>query len=117
MSQVQLDRMERKIDNILRYMPYLPLILKAEINEEKTMSELTDAVANLNAKVEADTAVDSSAVTLMTGLTAIINQLKDQVALAADVPAAVAAVNAAAAALEANQASLASAVTANTPVA
>ena len=81
------------------------------------MSELSDAIADLGTKVDAETTVDASAVTLLNGLTAIVNQLKDQVAQAADVPAALAAVKDFASKLDASKTGLAAAVTANTPAA
>ena len=79
------------------------------------MSALSDAIADLQTKVEADTTVDQSAITLLGGLTSMIQALKDQVAQAADVPAAVAAIQAFKSQLENNQATLSAAVVANTP--
>lgn len=90
---------------------------RQEQMERMIMSELTDAVAELGAKVDADTAVDSSAVTLLNGLTQLIKDLQTQVGQAADVPAALAAVKAFSATLEANNSSLAAAVVSNTPAA
>ena len=51
------------------------------------MSDLSDAIADLGTKVDADTTVDASAVTLLNGLSAMIKTLQGQVAAAADVPA------------------------------
>lgn len=104
-------------DHILRDIGELSQKLEILAKLEKTMSELSDAVAELGVKVAADTTVDQSALTLMTGLTALIRDLQAQVAAAADVPAAVAAVKAFGATLQQNQDTLASGVAANTPAA
>lgn len=104
-------------ERLLRIEQMLVAVLQNQNLQEIEMSDILDATNDLTAKVAAETTVDQSAVTLLTGLTKIVNDLKSQVAQAADVPAALAAVKAAAAAMDANQAALAAAVTANTPAA
>ena len=81
------------------------------------MSVLTDAIETVRIAVEKNTEVDTSAIALLQGLTNLVNELKNQVAIAADVPAAVEAVNAFAASLASSNTALADAVVANTPVA
>lgn len=100
----QLARIERMLCSVMQ-------TLNLEMIE---MSELSDAIADLNTKVQADTDVDNSAVTLMNGMSAILKTLQGQVAAAADVPAALAAVKAASATLDQNKTALAASVTANT---
>lgn len=112
----QLDRIEGMLQNVLRYSAYLPLLLKVELQELKSMSELSDAITDLGTKVQADTDVDNAALTLMNGLTAAIKLLQSQVAAAADVPAALTAVKAFATTLDANKVRLAQGISDNTPV-
>lgn len=97
--------------------PRLMQALENIFGKDTDMSQLIEAVEAVRVAVEANTAVDSSAISLLQGLTNLVNDLKSQVALAADVPAAVEAVNAFAATLAASNTMLADAVTANTPAA
>lgn len=73
----------------------------------KQLKKIMATLADLKAKVEAEKAVEDSAVTLLVGLN---QQLKD--ALASSDPAAIQALSDE---LDANTAALAAAVTANTP--
>ncbi len=75
------------------------------------MSEISDAVAALQAQVTAETTVEQSAITLIQGL---VQKVNDAIANAADAAAAVTAVQAVTAAVKASSDPLAAAVAANT---
>jgi len=78
------------------------------------MTVLDDKLTQLESDVTAETTVEQSAVTLLTGIS---QQLKDIIAAGGDPAAQLARVAAVSAALEASTADLAAAVTANTPAA
>jgi uncharacterized coiled-coil protein SlyX len=96
----QIDRIESKLDSLTR-------------KEESHMSEQRDAFTDLTAKVAKVQEVDASAITLLEGLTAKLNDLAAQLG---DSPAA-AEIAALATSLDASSAALAAAVVANTPAA
>lgn len=88
----------------------LALILTNQTKEFKTMSQISDAVAALTAKVTTVQGTEASALTLIQG---IVTQLKAALANAADDAAAVAAVTALTTQLGASDDPLAAAIAAN----
>ena len=79
-----------------------------------TQADFDAAIADLQAKVTADTNATTAAETLLTDLTAL---LKNALASTGGTDAQLAAVKAAVASIDTNNAGLAAAVTANTPAA
>lgn len=77
-----------------------------------TQQELQQAIADLQVKVQAETAVEQSAIVLMGGLS---QQLKDALANAADPAAAIQSVRDVIGQMDANDQALAAAVATNTP--
>lgn len=113
------DRIEAAIEKELQAINRkLDRILKHDAKEDKKMADIQAALAKLNATVERDTSVTSSAVTAIGGMNQVIQDLRQQIAdliaQGGDLNAIEAAVNAAADASEANTAALAAAIPANT---
>lgn len=88
----------------------LSALLQANLNQG---SRIMKTLADLQADVAAETAVEQGAITLLGGLSAQIAALKST----QTDPATAAAIDALATSVEANSSSLAAAVTANTPAA
>src|SRR5690348_13468413 len=96
--RARLSAIEAKLDRVLA--------LLGETSKQR--GDIMTTLADIKAKVEAETTVEQSAITLMGGLS---QQLKDAIANGAD-PAVLQSI---ADELDANNASLAAAVSANTP--
>lgn len=100
----RLERIEAKLDRVLRELSFIAFTVNLNRKLELAMSKELD---DLTAEVAADTAVESSAVTLIQGLAA-------QIAAAGTDPVALKALTDS---LTTSSTALAAAVTANTPVA
>ena len=97
----QFQQLNAKLDSIAAQ---LTAFIK---QENKVMSELSDAVAALTSKAASIESTEDSALTVLNGLR---DQLKAALANAADATAAVAAVNEVVAALDTHNAPLAAAI-------
>ncbi len=103
----QLQKLETKLDTVI-----------AMLQKEKiAMSKLDDQIAALTAKVAALKTVEDSAVTLITGIPAMIAKAVSDALAAGATPEQLQAITDLGAALDANAAPLAAALAQNTPAA
>lgn len=109
--------MEAKLDNLLRYSAYLPLILRANIHEENQMTALSDAIAKLQSDVAAESSVVDSAEALLVGIKAALDKAIADAANAGASPADLQALSDLSASVGAKTAELSASVAANTPAA
>lgn len=112
--QAQLDRMERKQDDILRLCGYLPLIYHKEF---QIVSELSDAMDAAEAAAAKEDTVEASVEALLTGLSGQITDLAAKLATAGVDPALVARAKALGDHIAANNDKFTAAIVANTSAA